>query len=982
MRRQLYTLIALGALLAACDNPRLAEYEPHTGLITGTILYQQPAGPGPCGSDLRGDVVITLFRADALPPPQGTSSPINFIVVAEEILFNGEPDNGVYTAPFTMPTVPEGRYQIRAFVDSDQDFHPTIPLLAQFTAGDVGGGHVDAVTGEFLEVEVKDDQITAQVTVSIGRVIPVERPAFAHSSQTRFTVPYSTPQGLVINTHALSRGRIDVNAACNQFLVSFADLDGDGQPDDANGDHLPDLFPQVLLRLEKTATQTRNIVIPAIIDPLPYLDALAVVPAVPTTTITLLLPPVAVELTAEGRQILPAVPAGRYETIVISGTGQTWQVPNDLDAVATEGDPDPTQGVWIEMVDGAPLPGGAIRGTVRVGTEVEGDVFVVAFDAANPPPPAGTGGPVGLASLPASAFSGQGAMRTADFVIRGLADGQYLLSGLLDADGSFSPLASLLAQPSAGDYVGGASAPVVVQGATPTTGVEVLIGTLINFDRPAFSFEAGLSFARTDFPAAMTLTAHAVPALNISAARAAPPIMLSSGDQEGDNFQDFLPRVLLTRLVDEGDPKSAPNDPRGIVIPGLVNPLPYYAPLVGGLPAIPAPSYEVILPPAAVELSAGGARISPPPAGRYRVNVLSGTGQTWSVPNDLDLVFARVGGPLEDPTQGQFVTVQDTPLPEGAVEGEVQLTFEPTGDDFSVVLFAFSLSNPPPPLGGGSPVAVQVLSKSDFTTPDRAAYRLGPLPTGMYTVRAFLDANDDFTPWFGALNQPNGGDVGGGYVDQAGRLQTVTVDAQVGATTNIPVILSTLATYPVDRPAFTINGLAPVLLPATGSVAVALTALSELNDVATLQGVFPIQWVDVNGDGRADDVNGDGNPDVYPLVVADLLDPEDPSNLTVSARGIRIPGLVDPRQFAGLGFPVADITSTSTVVPTNSLGVVFPALASSQEAGGAIITPPPGNYRITLVNGLGQTWSLPNELQRAEGTPFVQSQGWVLTVPE
>lgn len=969
-------LLTCSALLlaAACDAPNVEEYEPRTGLITGTILYPRPDPAGPCADDLVGDVIITLFAKDALPPPEGTSGPVNFIVVAEETLFDGEPDNGIYTAPFTIPTVPEGTYQIRAFIDADEDFHPTIAELGQTTAGDVGGGHVDTVTGEFLDVEVKTDQVTSQVTVSLGRIIPTERPVFVHGSTTTFSVPFTTPQPLVLTTHGIDRPSVQVDRRCNQFLVGYADLDDDGAPDDVNGDHLPDLFPQVLLRLEKTETETRDVIIPGIIDPLPFMDALSVVPAVPTSTLTVLLPPVAVQLVDGARQILPRIPTGRYETIVIQSTGQTWQVPNRIDVVAPTGGPDPTQSVWVQMQAGPEPPAGGLRGTVRVQTETPGDVFVVVFDASDPPPPAGTGGPLGLASVPMAAFDGPGAMRSAPFEIRGLPDGAYLVSALLDADGDFSAIVDLLAQPSAGDFLGGAAAPVAVQGGF-TEGVQVVVGQELRVDRPAFSFDAGTTFARTDFPASLRLSAHEIPALGIDAEGAAVPVVLSEGDQEGDNFTDLLPRVLLTRMVDEGDPRRAANDPRGIVIPALVDPIPFYGPLLEGVDVL-SPAYDVILPPVAVELSTGQ-RLAPPPAGRYRVNVLSATGQTWSVPNPLDVAFARVGTPREDPSQARFVTVEDTPLPAGGITGAVQLTFEPPADDFSVVVFAFALDDPPPPLGGGSPRAVSVIRKQDFGSPTSAAYALGPLPTGTYTVRAFLDANDDFTAWFDVLNQPDGGDVGGGFLDAQGGFQTVTVDAALGATVDIPVIIDSAGTYPTNRPSFQVNGPAPVL--SSSSVAVSLTALAEVEDVAVLQGVFPIQWVDLNRDGVAEDVNGDGNPDVFPLVVADLLDEDDASNQTLAAPGVRIPGLVDPRQFVGLGFPAMDPTATSTVVPTNSLRVVFPALAVRD---GAPIAPVPGRYRITLVNPFGQTWSVPNRLAEATGSRYVDTQGVFLTVPE
>jgi hypothetical protein len=976
----LVPLLTLG-LLAGCADPRITEYEPRTGIITGTLLYQHPAAPGPCGSDLRGNVVVTLFRADALPPPQGTSSPVNFIVVPEAALFSADPDNGLYTAPFTIPNVPAGRYQIRAFVDADGDFRPTIGLLGQTTGGDVGGGHVDPATGQFLEVVVKDDEATAQVTVSIGRVIPTERPAFAHASATTFEVPFTTPQPLVLTARPQVREKLVMDPVCNYFLVQYADVDGDGAVDDVNGDHLPDLFPQVLLRLERSEAQPRNIVIPGIIDPLPFRDALAVYPAVPTTTVAVLLPPVAVEIGADGtRTILPAIPAGRYETIVIQSTGQTWQVPNNIDVVAPEGGPDASQAVFVEMQAGPALPAGGISGTVTVATETGGDVYVVAFDAANPPPPAGTGGPLALATVPAATFTATGAQRSAPFRLPGLADGNYLLLGLLDADGDFSPVVGALSQPSAGDFTGGAAAPVPVQGGL-TEGVSVVIGTELPFDRPAFALEPDVRLSRAGFPATLTLSAHAYSPLGITEASAQVPVRLSTGDQEDDNFRDLLPRVLLSRMVDEGDPRTAANDPRGIIIPGLVEPLPFYGPLQAGLPAIPTGIYQVILPPVAVELSTG-AQLAPPPAGRYRVNVLSATGQTWSVPNDLDVVFNRVGGPLADPTQAAVVTVEDTPLPRGAVSGQVQLTFAPPEGDFSVVVFAFAVDAPPPPLGRGSPVASAVLRKAAFAGGTTAAYALAPLATGTYTVRAFLDADDDFTPWYGALNQPDAGDVGGGFIDERGVLQPVVVDAAAGTTTDVPVTLVQAAQYPFDRPAFAASGPIPVLDPSAGPVAVTFEALQALNDVANIVAVFPVQWIDLNGDGQAEDINGDGNPDVYPIVVAELLSEDDEQNMRVDPRGIRVPGLVSPLQFAGQGFPAMNPTATATVVLATSVQVVFPPLASSQEVPGAPIVPPQGRYRVTFVNRFGQTWTVPNELQRAQGTPFVESQGAYLTVSE
>jgi hypothetical protein len=238
-------------------------------------------------------------------------------------------------------------------------------------------------------------------------------------------------------------------------------------------------------------------------------------------------------------------------------------------------------------------------------------------------------------------------------------------------------------------------------------------------------------------------------------------------------------------------------------------------------------------------------------------------------------------------------------------------------------------------------------------------------------VRAFLDAGDDFVPWFDTMNQPNAGDVGGGHLQlPQGTLLDVSVDALGAPAANKEVSIVDVLEVPTDRPSFWIPTPLPVLDLSQGPTSVAVNALRETTDILTTQGIFPIQWIDLDGNGSADDVNGDGNPDVYPIVIAELLDPEDEENLTLSDQGARIPGFINPAQFAPLGFPDTDPTQVDAVALATTVTVVFPSQTS----------PPEGRYRITLINGAGQTWSIPNELLRAAGTPFVGSQGGYLTV--
>lgn len=977
MRAKLLTTLVAAGVASACAEPNLNEYEAHTGIVTGTILY--PRGTA------RGNVIVFLFREDNPPPPEGTGRPVNFIVVPGQQLFGDVPEAVAadFAAPYTMPTVQPGRYRVRAFLDADGNFNPTQDLLAQATAGDVGGGHVDLATQELLPVVVEADRITAQVTISLGFVFPVERPVFSITSTATYTVPYATPRALELRAHPVQRGPIQLDPARTAFLLQYVDLDEDGTPDDENGDHLPDLYPTVLLRRRPTPDLPGTIVVPGIIDPLPWRDALDEEGFALTTRLQVILPPVSVAIGSDGSRVLsPEVPPGEYETVLISGTGQTWTVPNVMDALLPDAN-DLTQSALIRMVAGDPLPPGRIEGTVRTANDHRADTYVIAFSAAALPPPAGTGRPVALASVPAAAFvAREGSAIEAPFAISGLPDGQYVLRGFADVDGTFSPLADLIAQPSAADWGGGSTpALITVARGTAAPGVVVDLSTPVTFDRPVFDFDVA-TFPQASLPRAFSIRSHPLPFYGATEASGRLPVALAGADVDGDNYPDLLPRVLLTRIADGiADPRAAPDDPAGIVIPGIVDPLPFLGPLSGGTPLLAVSELRVILPPAAVRLGAAGARelISPPPAGRYRVNVLSATGQTWSVPSNLDLVLQRVGTALEDETQARVITISESARPGGAISGTIQLVTAIPAGDFSVVVLAFDVRSPPPPVGSGRPVASAVVGKAAFSPGGSAPYLLGGLATGTYQVRAYLDANDNFTAWFETRNQPDAGDVGGGHLSLAqGTLEDVDVSSLGAPVTGIDVSIVPPLAFTTDRPVFTFSSTAAVLNPSAGPLPLVLDAVEVSGEVLDAAGVFPIQWVDLDGNGTADDRNGDGNPDVFPLVVAELLDPEDPENLTVASPSVRIPGIVSPFQFAAAGFPAADPSATRAVLEARRMTVVFPPIAV--DAAGTRIAPPAGRYRVTLVNPRGQTWSTPNELSRATGTELPATQAGHLEV--
>jgi hypothetical protein len=153
-----------------------------------------------------------------------------------------------------------------------------------------------------------------------------------------------------------------------------------------------------------------------------------------------------------------------------------------------------------------------------------------------------------------------------------------------------------------------------------------------------------------------------------------------------------------------------------------------------------------------------------------------------------------------------------------------------------------------------------------------------------------------------------------------------------------------------------------------------LIALAPTTELLTATGTFLLQWSDLDGNGVAD-LGPTGEPALLPRVIAERLDPADPTRL--AAPRVVIPGLVPPPATVPLGFPGDDPTNLAARLPVQgTLPVVFPFVALDTTTG-QTITPPAGAYRVTVVNGSGQTWTVPNELAR---DPRFETQGRVLTV--
>jgi hypothetical protein len=197
----------------------------------------------------------------------------------------------------------------------------------------------------------------------------------------------------------------------------------------------------------------------------------------------------------------------------------------------------------------------------------------------------------------------------------------------------------------------------------------------------------------------------------------------------------------------------------------------------------------------------------------------------------------------------------------------------------------------------------------------------------------------------------------------------------------VDVIIPPGPVYRTDRPVFAISGGSTTLHRMAGPALATLQAQSPAGSVIRQSGRFPVSWVDQNGDGTADDYNGDGHPDTFPLVVAQRLDPADPQNLTLASPPVLIFGLVDPTQFNGLGFPGGDPTMVSVEVDALTVTAAFPPVAVDPISRQTLL-PPLGKYRVSVILKSGQTWTVPNELERAAMDPLAASQAGLLSVED
>lgn len=345
-------------------------------------------------SQARGKVVLFLYDAARPPPPVGTGRPLTFTVLSREAVFGSAPDGdaGPFTAPFAFSLVAPGRYLVRGFVDADDDFIPWYGSTADTTAGDVGGAAIDPVTRAPRVLTIALDAAGAPVPLldvpvsfSDAARLPLDRPAFSVLGDAVTVSLGSAPKVIELQSTPIVEGVVSLPMP--GFLVRFVDDDGDGVPDDANGDGSPEVWPRVVVRkvqgegspLVDENDLDRNgvvdaegldyplagsgldgapdaVVLAAGFDVSEYaaqlLDAMGRPRAAPLVVqrLKLVLQPRAFDASrAPQLQRLEGVPPGRYAITVIQQTGQTWRVPNEL-GLETPGLPSlATQGFVVQV---------------------------------------------------------------------------------------------------------------------------------------------------------------------------------------------------------------------------------------------------------------------------------------------------------------------------------------------------------------------------------------------------------------------------------------------------------------------------------------------------------------------------------------------------------------------------------------------------------------------------------------------------------
>jgi len=1018
MRRCVPEYLSAACLCAlACEKPPLGpgldQYAcgghlcPAPGVIQGSLVYSGTA---------RGDAIVLLFEAGALPPRDGNGTGAAAIArVPQASLFKNAPRTsiGPFSAPFTFTQVPSGRgYQVRAFIDASRQFDPFFDYAQQPRAGDPAGASGEPAPGHLLGVQVAAGQVVRGVTVELTQTTPYDPPSFELVGGPQTLDPnMDRPARLKLRTTRLAaRGATFENA---RFALEL-DRDSQGNRRSSFGEGLDDLFPRVFLRQLSGVDGQGNpvptaagaeAIVPCRVNVLPVLPALLGLPpgAPPVARDTL---EVLVQPWAVGSDLapLPSIPRGTYQVVVIERSGQAWTLPNQLGDPAAAGTTDfaPSQAQAVTVAPQSTSPANSVSGVVawRGDPSIKsGNIVVQAYldDRHNPPPPLGAARPVRVRIIPESAVIADAQGFTAPYRIDGLPQGSYVVQALADVDGNFS-LLSPLETPTSGDLVGAlgdtGSSPAVFAGVGNSTGMDIALRTRVTADPPAFEIDPAtpaqmpadqatpVRFDLRSKPLAFPLGPTAAPHFAVQLIRNPGGV---AADADHDGLADVWPRVFLVRL-DPSDPTRLTQygspDLRSTqrqVIPAAVDPTPFLPALQpqpgGNAPPVLTDRLTIVVRPALVDASNPGAqRLRSLEPGPYKIVLVSQAGQVWEIPNAsgsaaLDpAVICPASAPACPPetvqTQSQSQAFQVGSPANPARSGGIAGTLSVAGTPLAAHVFAYAANALPP---FGRPFSVAFHTGAEFQG-GSVSYVLPDLPDGEYVVTAVVDMRGDFAAWPPLLALAPG----------AGNMMTDASTVRVD-TTFASLNLSAARVLP-QRPSFELVDRSGN--PATADVNLEFSGRPSasflIKPVAILgSGVAALHPDSTGGFVLACD--GTGKP-VGDSLGIELVKVGDAAGLVPQIDGMGkatvIFATLDGRQFsAGTCTPgsmhlVANAVSALATgsAKVNLLDPSVPPVAVPLEA---------GRYAVVITSIAKQVWRIPNELQ-----PALLDAGALLATPE
>lgn len=348
--------VLAGALagLLSCDYvaPVAPNGDGVANVVTGTVVVDG------VGSDGVGAVSVLVFGADDPPPPLGTGEPLTFATVSPDV-FTGDPTTGVQSASYTLGNLADGDYLFSALMDVDGNFHPSVGTLAGASCGDWSGFHItDLETRAPAVVSVSGGELVENITIVLDTEYTMGRPAhYVPSGQSIVRqLAIDDPEALqtfelrATGIHSSVLEIADPGSECGASIPYYVvDADGDGLPDPhpdyPDEDALMNIWPQVYLvyqgELQEDGTLVNDLEEGEVWAGLgvvhPAYFGLGLAPVntfLPLEEAAVVWLPGALHILPDGTEETITdplqIPQGLYGVSLVSITGQTWSVPNEL----------------------------------------------------------------------------------------------------------------------------------------------------------------------------------------------------------------------------------------------------------------------------------------------------------------------------------------------------------------------------------------------------------------------------------------------------------------------------------------------------------------------------------------------------------------------------------------------------------------------------------------------------------------------------